>query len=81
MGDDAANLYSKSKAKRKAAAKKLATQGPSEVIVDVPLDHQTLDMPFEDPEVAAGARLAAKKVSRARRRADVKERNFLGGLR
>jgi len=49
--------------------------------VNVPLDHQTVDLPSDDPEKASEARLQAKKVSRARRRASIKERNFLGGLR
>lgn len=79
--EDAADLYSKSKKRRKIAQKRIAAkEAAGGTVLDVPADHRTEDMPWETYEESAEARLEAKKASRARRRAAIKEKNFLGQL-
>jgi large subunit ribosomal protein L54 len=88
-GEDAvdADLYSKSKSKRakaKKALKNKAAQG--EVFEKVPLYEQTIDLPSGD-RTEAGALEAARarqeltKAMREKRRASIKEANFLRTMR
>ncbi|KAK6543960.1 hypothetical protein TWF694_000679 [Orbilia ellipsospora] len=79
--EDSADLYSKSKGRRKAAQKRIAAREAAGVAdISTPADHMTEDMPFETFEESQEAIKAAKRASRERRRADIKERNFLGKL-
>ncbi|KAJ6263327.1 hypothetical protein Dda_1890 [Drechslerella dactyloides] len=80
--EDAADLFSKSKGRRKMAQKRIAEkQAANEGQLAVPSDWRTDDMPFETYEESQKAIMEAKKASRARRRAAIKERNFLGKLK
>ncbi|KAK6348407.1 hypothetical protein TWF718_006203 [Orbilia javanica] len=79
--EDAADLYSKSKGRRKAAQKRIAAKeaaASGELVT--PADHKTEDMPWETFEESQAAIAQAKKASRERRRAAIKEKNFLGKL-
>ncbi|KAF3906601.1 hypothetical protein ABW20_dc0108786 [Dactylellina cionopaga] len=79
--EDAADLYSKSKGRRKAAQKRIAAKEAAGVVkLAVPSDHRTDDMPYESYEESQQAIAEAKKASRARRKAAIKEKNFLGQL-
>ncbi|KAK6341129.1 hypothetical protein TWF696_008218 [Orbilia brochopaga] len=80
--EDAADLYSKSKGRRKMAQKRIAEkQAANTGKIAVPSDWRTDDMPFETYEESQQAIMEAKVASRARRRAAIKERNFLGKLK
>ncbi|EPS41354.1 hypothetical protein H072_4746 [Dactylellina haptotyla CBS 200.50] len=79
--EDAADLYSKSKGRRKAAAKRIAAKEAAGVDnLEVPADYKTEDMPSGSYEESQDAIMEAKRASRARRRALIKEKNFLGKL-
>lgn len=79
--EDASDLYSKSKGRRKAAQKRIAAKqaAASDVLV-TPSDYKTEDMPWQTFEESQAAISEAKKASRERRRAAIKEKNFLGKL-
>ncbi|KAK7520061.1 mitochondrial 54S ribosomal protein mL54 [Phyllosticta citriasiana] len=80
-----ADLYSKSKKQRRAAAKALRKQAllnPEALAPKVPLYEQTIDLPTGDGSVegnleAEKARVELKKAMRQKRRATIKEANFL----
>ncbi|KAF2435624.1 hypothetical protein EJ08DRAFT_281976 [Tothia fuscella] len=83
-GGEAGDLYSKSKLKRQAAKKaaKLAKLNPEAAIPKVPLYEQSIDMPAGDGTVegaieAEKARAQLTKAMRDKRRATIKEVNFL----
>ncbi|KAF3938302.1 hypothetical protein ABW19_dt0208266 [Dactylella cylindrospora] len=79
--EDAADLYGKSKARRRQAQKRIAAkEAAGTSTIAVPADHRTEDMPFETYEESHQAIMEAKKAARARRRAAIKEKNFLGQL-
>ncbi|KAK6519587.1 hypothetical protein TWF281_003409 [Arthrobotrys megalospora] len=79
--EDAADLYSKSKGRRKAAQKRIAAkQAAASGILQTPADHKTEDMPYGSFDESQAAIDEAKRASRARRRAAIKEKNFLGKL-
>ncbi|KAK8181920.1 mitochondrial ribosomal protein L37-domain-containing protein [Phyllosticta capitalensis] len=80
-----ADLYSKSKKQRRAAAKALRKQAllnPESLAPKVPLYEQTIDLPAGDGSVlgnleAEKARDGLTKAMRQKRRAAIKESNFL----
>ncbi|KAK6358475.1 hypothetical protein TWF730_007809 [Orbilia blumenaviensis] len=79
--EDAADLYSKSKGRRKAAQKRIAAKQAAATGISItPADWKTEDMPYETFEESQAAIAEAKKASRERRRAAIKEKNFLGKL-
>ncbi|KAK6517825.1 hypothetical protein TWF506_005002 [Arthrobotrys conoides] len=79
--EDAADLYSKSKGRRKLAQKRIAAkQAAASGELVTPADYKTEDMPWETFEESQAAISMAKKASRERRRAGIKEKNFLGKL-
>lgn len=79
----------KSKKQRRLAAKRLRKEqalNPGMLVPKVPLYEQTVDLESGDGSVegaqrAMEARGELTKAMRKKRRADIKERNFLGGLR
>ncbi|KAF3924789.1 hypothetical protein ABW21_db0201042 [Orbilia brochopaga] len=80
--EDAADLFSKSKGRRKMAQKRIAEKAAANTgKLAVPVDWRTDDMPSETYEESQQAIGEAKVASRARRRAAIKERNFLGKLK
>ncbi|EGX51908.1 hypothetical protein TWF173_010140 [Orbilia oligospora] len=79
--EDAADLYSKSKGRRKLAQKRIAAkQAAASGELVTPADYKTEDMPWQTFEESQAAIYEAKKASRERRRAAIKEKNFLGKL-
>ncbi|KAK6501750.1 hypothetical protein TWF481_009577 [Arthrobotrys musiformis] len=79
--EDAADLYSKSKGRRKAAQKRIAAkEAAASGVLVTPADYKTEDMPWQTFEESQAAIKEAKKASRERRRAAIKEKNFLGKL-
>jgi large subunit ribosomal protein L54 len=87
-GDEAvdADLYSKSKNKRTKAKKALKAKGAQEVTLKIPLYEQTIDLPSGDGTEAgnleaARARQELTKAMREKRRATIKEANFLRTMR
>jgi large subunit ribosomal protein L54 len=87
-GDEAvdADLYSKSKNKRTKAKKALKAKGAQEVTLKIPLYEQTVDLPSGDGTEAgnleaARARQELTKAMREKRRATIKEANFLRTMR
>ncbi|KAF1912500.1 mitochondrial ribosomal protein L37-domain-containing protein [Ampelomyces quisqualis] len=85
MGD----LFSKSKKQRRVAAKRLRKEhalNPDLLVPKIPLFEQTVDLPvaqgsLEGAVEARGAREELTKVMRGKRRADIKEKNFLKAMR
>jgi large subunit ribosomal protein L54 len=88
-GDDAVDgdLYSKSKSKRAAAKKALKNKAAhDDVFEKVPLYEQTIDLPSGDGTEesaleAARARQELTRAMREKRRATIKEANFLRTMR
>jgi large subunit ribosomal protein L54 len=88
-GNDAVDgdLYSKSKKTRAKAKKALKAKGTQEEVFEkVPLYEQTIDLPSgngteEGALEAAGARQELTKAMRNKRRATIKEANFLRTMR
>ncbi|KAF2271989.1 uncharacterized protein EI97DRAFT_504594 [Westerdykella ornata] len=87
-GDAAGDLFSKSKKQRRLAAKRLRKEqlaNPDLLIPKVPIYEQTIDLPAGDgtPEgavAAARARDELRKALRDKRRAKIKEGNFLKAM-
>ncbi|KAH6637885.1 mitochondrial ribosomal protein L37-domain-containing protein [Boeremia exigua] len=81
----AGDLFSKSKKQRRLAAKRLRKEqamNPELLTPKIPLYEQTIDLPTGDGSLegavqAAGARGELTKSMRNKRRADIKETNFL----
>ncbi|KAI9781923.1 MAG: hypothetical protein M1816_002146 [Peltula sp. TS41687] len=90
VDDKAGDLYSKSKKERQQAARRLrkvAESNPEQLAPTVPLIEQTIDLPsnsehsMEGAMEALGARQELTRALRAKRRAGIKEKNFLKGMR
>ncbi|PVI08198.1 hypothetical protein DM02DRAFT_501851, partial [Periconia macrospinosa] len=85
---DSGDLFSKSKKQRRIAAKRLRKEqlaNPELLTPKIPLYEQTVDLPSGDgtPEgaiQAISARDALTKSMRKKRRADIKEKNFLKAM-
>jgi len=84
---DLSDLYSKSKTKRLKAkkARKQALLNPESMVPKVPLHEQSIDLPAGDGTVegaldAAKARHELTKAMRGKRRASIKEANFLKAM-
>lgn len=75
------------KQQRKLEARLLASGDVEALAPKVPLQHQTIDLPSNEEGTVEGALVAVqkreelRKVMRAERRAKIKERNFLKGMR
>ncbi|EWC46939.1 hypothetical protein DRE_03701 [Drechslerella stenobrocha 248] len=79
--EDSADLFSKSRARRKMAQKRIAEkEAAGNGQITIPSDYRTDDMPYGSYEESQEAIMEAKRASRARRRAAIKEKNFLGKL-
>lgn len=84
MGD----LFSKSKKQRRVAAKRLRKEqalNPEMLVPKVPIYEQTIDLPAGDGSVAGAvvaqeAREELTKAMRNKRRATIKEANFLKAM-
>ncbi|EAT88394.1 hypothetical protein HBH56_166900 [Parastagonospora nodorum] len=84
MGD----LFSKSKKQRRVAAKRLRKEqamNPEMLVPKVPVYEQTVDLPAGDGSLggavdAARARAELTKAMRDKRRAEIKEKNFLKAM-
>ncbi|KAF2799112.1 hypothetical protein K505DRAFT_371211 [Melanomma pulvis-pyrius CBS 109.77] len=85
----AGDLFSKSKKQRRVAAKRLRKEqlaNPGLLVPKIPIYEQTIDLPAGDGTVegammAAGAREELRKAMRTKRRATIKENNFLRAMR
>lgn len=81
-------MTAKSKKQRRLAAKRLRKEqaaNPGLLVPKVPVYEQTIDLPSSDgtPEgtaQAAAARDGLTKAMRGKRRADIKEKNFLKAM-
>ncbi|KAF1975330.1 hypothetical protein BU23DRAFT_503963 [Bimuria novae-zelandiae CBS 107.79] len=84
----AGDLFSKSKKQRRLAAKRLRKEqlaNPEMLVPKVPLYEQTIDLPAGDETIegavkARQARSELTKAMRYKRRAQIKERNFLKAM-
>jgi len=82
------DLFSKSKKQRRVAAKRLRKEqamNPALLIPKIPIYEQTIDLPSGDGSLAgaaaaADARAELTKAMRDRRRASIKEANFLKSM-
>ncbi|OAL55911.1 hypothetical protein IQ07DRAFT_183129 [Pyrenochaeta sp. DS3sAY3a] len=87
-GGAAGDLFSKSKKQRRLAAKRLRKEqamNPELLVPKVPLYEQTIDLPAGDGSIqgavqAADARDGLTKAMRVKRRATIKEANFLKAM-
>jgi large subunit ribosomal protein L54 len=81
-------LLAKSKKQRRLAAKRLRKEqlaNPGMLVPKVPIYEQTIDLPAGDGSLegavkAAGAREELTKAMRNKRRANIKEANFLKAM-
>ncbi|KAF2634341.1 hypothetical protein P280DRAFT_278232 [Massarina eburnea CBS 473.64] len=87
-GAAAGDLFSKSKKQRRVAAKRLRKEhlaNPELLGPKIPVYEQTLDLPASDGTLdgsvkASDARDGLTKAMRGKRRADIKEKNFLKAM-
>ncbi|KAF1951943.1 hypothetical protein CC80DRAFT_480409 [Byssothecium circinans] len=87
-GAGAGDLFSKSKKQRRLAAKRLRKEqlaNPELLVPKVPVYEQTVDLPASDGSLegavkAIEARDGLTKAMRGKRRADIKEKNFLKAM-
>lgn len=89
-GDEANAMFGKSKKQRREAAKKArkdALLHPESLMPQLPIHHQSIDLPSNQEKTVEGARLAMEtrdsitKELRKQRRKDIKEDNYLRTMR
>ncbi|KAI9798413.1 MAG: hypothetical protein M1833_004807 [Piccolia ochrophora] len=87
---DAGDLFAKSKKQRRAAAKRLRKQAatdPDSLVPKVPLQQQTVNLPWNESGTVEGAVQAGEgreeltEAMRKQRRGGIKESNFLKGMK
>ncbi|KAI9819639.1 MAG: hypothetical protein M1827_007089 [Pycnora praestabilis] len=89
-GEDVGDLFSKSKKQRRAAAKRLRKQAilhPESLAPKIPIQEQSIDLPYnidgtlDSGREAQDSREDLTRAMRGGRRKDIKEANFLKGMR